>query len=302
MAKKRMLAIDIMSSDKFIEMPLSTQALYTHYNLNADDDGFVNAPKRIQRYIGASDDDIKLLITKGYIIPFESGVLVITHWNKHNTIQKDRYTETDFIEEKNQLLLTDKGEYVLANSIDTEKCLQNGNKMETKCLQNGNTDKISIDKISKDNKYIVEYDEIISYLNEKADTHYKSNNKQTRKHINARLNEGFTVNDFKTVIDKKCNEWLGTEYEKYLRPDTLFAGKFESYLNQLGNVKSETNETNEKVEELKLKNYQLNETLNVMQHNLDIGNVDDIKEHKFQMEWLKDAIAKNNNLIEKLER
>lgn len=175
-----------------------------------------------------------------------------------------------------------------------KKCQADWQKVPTNNIYNNITNNIS-------NKYIVEYDEIISYLNEKADTHYKSNNKQTMKHINARLNEGFTVDDFKTVIDKKCSEWLGTEYEKYLRPDTLFAGKFESYLNQLGNIKSETNEINEKTEELKLKNYQLNETLKVMQHNLDIGNVSDVKEHKFQMEWINDAIERNNNLIQKLK-
>ena len=80
------------------------------------------------------------------------------------------------------------------------------------------------------NKYIVE---IIDYLNMRTGQHYKHNNKNTQEHINARLKEGFTVNDFKTVIDKKCVEWMGTDMQKYLRPDTLFRpSKFESYLNQ----------------------------------------------------------------------
>lgn len=76
------------------------------------------------------------------------------------------------------------------------------------------------------------YEEIILYLNKKAGTSYKPNSKTTQQHINARLSEGFTVEDFKTVIDKKCAEWLGTEWEKYLRPTTLFGTKFENYLNQ----------------------------------------------------------------------
>ena len=80
-----------------------------------------------------------------------------------------------------------------------------------------------------DNKDI--YSEVLGYLNEKAKTNYRISSKEAQKHINARLSEGFTVKDFKTVIDKKCAEWIGTDYEQYLRPQTLFGTKFESYLN-----------------------------------------------------------------------
>ena len=80
-----------------------------------------------------------------------------------------------------------------------------------------------------DNKDI--YSEVLGYLNEKAKTNYRISSKEAQKHINARLSEGFTVEDFKTVIDKKCAEWIGTDYEQYLRPQTLFGTKFESYLN-----------------------------------------------------------------------
>ena len=75
------------------------------------------------------------------------------------------------------------------------------------------------------------YSEVLGYLNEKAKTNYRISSKEAQKHINARLSEGFTVDDFKTVIDKKCSEWIGTDYEQYLRPQTLFGTKFESYLN-----------------------------------------------------------------------
>ena len=80
-----------------------------------------------------------------------------------------------------------------------------------------------------DNKDI--YREVLGYLNEKAKTNYRISSKEAQKHINARLSEGFTIDDFKTVIDKKCSEWIGTDYEQYLRPQTLFGTKFESYLN-----------------------------------------------------------------------
>lgn len=81
MAARRMFSIEFVSSDKFISMPLSTQALYFHLCMNADDDGFLDCARRVQNFINANDDDMKLLITKGYVIPFNNGVYVITHWN-----------------------------------------------------------------------------------------------------------------------------------------------------------------------------------------------------------------------------
>lgn len=99
MAEKRMFTQKIIDSDAFLDMPMSTQALYFHLNMRADDDGFVNNPKRIQRTIGASEDDLKLLIAKRFIIGFESGVIVIKHWRMHNTLRKDRYNPTQYQEE-----------------------------------------------------------------------------------------------------------------------------------------------------------------------------------------------------------
>lgn len=82
-------------------------------------------------------------------------------------------------------------------------------------------------------KQKVQYGEIINYLNEKAETHYRENTKATQRLIDARLSEGFTKDDFKAVIDNKCNDWLNNkEFRQYLRPQTLFGTKFESYLNQ----------------------------------------------------------------------
>jgi hypothetical protein len=101
----------ITDSDPFTEMPLSAQALYFHLNMNADDDGFLNNPKKIQRSIGASDDDMKLLIAKRFILAFEKGVIVIKHWRMHNLLRKDRYTETQYIDEKETLMLQKDGSY-----------------------------------------------------------------------------------------------------------------------------------------------------------------------------------------------
>jgi hypothetical protein len=106
MAERRMFAKTIIDSDAFLDMPLSTQALYFHLSMRADDDGFINNPKKIQRMVGASDDDLKLLIAKNFIIPFESGIVVIKHWKIHNYIRNDRYKETVYKEE--MAMLTEK--------------------------------------------------------------------------------------------------------------------------------------------------------------------------------------------------
>jgi hypothetical protein len=98
MAERRMFAKTIIDSDAFLDMPLSTQSLYFHLSMRADDDGFNNNPKKVQRMIGASDDDLKILIMKKFIIPFDNGIIVIKHWKIHNYIQKDRYRETIYQE------------------------------------------------------------------------------------------------------------------------------------------------------------------------------------------------------------
>jgi len=94
MAEKRMFAKSIIDSDAFLDMSLSTQALYFHLAMRADDDGFINNPKKILRMIGGSDDELKMLLAKKFIIAFESGVIVIKHWRMHNYIQNDRYKPT----------------------------------------------------------------------------------------------------------------------------------------------------------------------------------------------------------------
>lgn len=123
MAERRMFAKTIIDSDAFLDMPLSAQALYFHLSMRADDDGFVNNPKKLQRMVGAGDDDFKLLIVKRFILAFDSGVIVIKHWKMHNYIQKDRYKPTVYQEEKSQIAMKENGVYT--------DCIQNGYKMDT---------------------------------------------------------------------------------------------------------------------------------------------------------------------------
>lgn len=118
--------------------------------------------------------------------------------------------------------ITKKGYCILQNCEMEEAKLSNGNDKNVEPIPDINTD------VKQDSK---PYKDIVSYLNEKSGKSFRSETADTKKHIKARLSEGFTVDDFKTVIDKKCAEWIGTDYEQYLRPQTLFGTKFESYLN-----------------------------------------------------------------------
>lgn len=118
MANKRMFNMKIVDSDAFLDMPLSTQCLYFHLNMRADDDGFVGNPKRVQRLIGATDDDLKLLILKRFVLWFDKGVIVIKHWRLHNTIQSDRYTPTTYVDEKGMLKVKENKAYSLESGDD----------------------------------------------------------------------------------------------------------------------------------------------------------------------------------------
>lgn len=337
MAERRMFAKAIIDSDAFIDMPVTARLLYYDLGMRADDDGFVNSPKKIMRMVGASQDDLAILISKKFIIPFETGVVVIKHWRIHNYIRQDRKHETKYEKEMSQLTVKNNGAYTLIGdskedlaviehepkeSIGEEEtarqkayresdlpysfsykirnafygkvcpvcgktmssdylCLptiqhnvpiSKGGKHElgnisvicqscNASIQNNETgalnaeevikvwddicqsndgqmtgnchtedrDRLGKDSIGK-NIYNADSDSVIDYLNEKAHTNYRHAD-GNRKFISARLKEGFSVDDCKTVIDKKCQDWLGTEYEQYLRPKTLFGNKFEGYLN-----------------------------------------------------------------------
>lgn len=143
MADRRMVTKKIIESDAFLDMPLTSQALYLHLIMNADDDGFVNSPKKVVRYVGSSDDDLKILLGKGFLILFESGIVVVKHWKMHNYIPKDRYKPTDYIEEKRLLKLKENGSYTLGQDgteLDKEP-------LYTDCIQNGYIGK---DRLGKD--------------------------------------------------------------------------------------------------------------------------------------------------------
>ena len=195
MAERRMFAKTIVDSDAFLDMPLSAQALYFHLSMRADDDGFINNPKKIQRMIGASDDDCKLLIMKRFIIAFESGVIVIKHWRIHNYIQKDRYKETLYTEEKNMLTIDEKNAYTEA---DKPVCIQNGYKPDTQVRLEVGKDSI---ELGKDNKTPAKlfipptFEEVAAYCRER-------NNNVDPVHFV----DYYTANDWK-VGRNKMKDW-----------------------------------------------------------------------------------------------
>lgn len=229
MAERRMFAKTIVTSDAFLDMPMSARCLYFTLGMFADDDGFVNSPKSIMRQVGATLDDMNILIAKKFILVFDSGVIVIKHWRINNYLRSDRYKETAYTEEKADLHIEENGAYTL--------CIPSGIPAVNQCETQYRIGKDSIGKSSKGKDKDIyspaDAEQIVSYLNEMCGTSYKANTKKTVDLIKARMNEGFTVEDFKTVIYKKAKQWKGDEkMVKFLRPVTLFSPKFESYLNE----------------------------------------------------------------------
>ena len=136
MAERRMFAKTIVLSDAFLDMPLSARCLYFTLGMLADDDGFVNSPKSIMRQAGASADDLNLLMVKRFILAFDSGVIVIKHWRIHNYIQKDRYKESKYMEEKATLMIDQNGAYT--------ECIQDVSTLDTQVRLGKDRDRIEL--------------------------------------------------------------------------------------------------------------------------------------------------------------
>lgn len=136
MAQRRMFSNKITDTDTFLDMPASAQNLYFHLNMHADDDGFLGNAKTIRRMIGASEDDLKILVAKGFLLMFDDGVTVIRDWRIHNYIQKDRYHQTMYQEHKKQLTINHNHQYEFVSNPDT-KGIQDGSNSDPKRIQSG---------------------------------------------------------------------------------------------------------------------------------------------------------------------
>lgn len=230
MANRRMFSREITESDAFRQMPLTSQALYFHLGLSADDDGVVNNPKTILKCIGAAEDDLKILLAKRFIIAFEdSGIIVIKHWKINNYIQKDRYTPSKHKKELRLLGLDENNAYDYLDTI---------------CIQNGYIDKNSIGKGSEveDSEALEKEKDINRYNKIKANSFAESlflelvsceyvglkdlNRDSYISYFNGLLNDGYEVKDIKiklayfikTICHQEMSDELDYSGKKTYRP------------------------------------------------------------------------------------
>ena len=179
MAQKRMFDKTITNSDEFLDLPDSTQVLYFHLSMNADDDGFVNNWKSILRMTGTKEDDLKLLVAKAFIIPFDSGVIVIRHWRINNYLRNDRHVETNYKEELAMLTTQKNGEYSLIDSVGIPLVYP---------------DKNSIDKNNKEEIYKEEkYDIIQTYKANLTPNDYEMLNEVIDKYTEEELKNAIEI-------------------------------------------------------------------------------------------------------------
>ncbi|WP_259765621.1 DNA replication protein [Pediococcus pentosaceus] len=222
MAQRRMFSKKITDTDIFLDMPLSSQALYFHLNMHADDDGFVSNAKTVKRMIGSSDDDLKLLLTKNFIFAFESGVVVIKDWKIHNYIRKDTYNTTIYVDEKEQLAQDENGSYTLSPRAVDEPSPQV---------------RLGKDRLGKDNNIYSSSDDEPSTLENDfeiiwKDYPNKTGKKQAFNHYKAwRKKNKKNTNDYlmnKLAMYKKhlaLNSW-----KRPMNGSTWFNGRFDDEL------------------------------------------------------------------------
>lgn len=228
MAERRMFAKTIIDSDAFLDMPLSTQSLYFHLSMRADDDGFINNPKKIQRMVGCGDDDLKLLMAKRFILVFDSGVIVIKHWKIHNYIRNDRYKPTLYQEEKAELAEKNSKAYTFKTEVvESENRLgipddnRMGYQMDTQV-------RLGKDRLVKDKKKnSVEPSSTMSELFEKVWKTYpkKTNKKKAREQFLKKFKTEEDLEPFKKgymnyLAYIKLNDWYHPqELFRWIRDD-----------------------------------------------------------------------------------
>lgn len=210
MAERRMFAKTIVLSDAFLDMPLSARCLYFTLGMFADDDGFINNPKAIMRQCGASNDDMLVLLSKKYLLEFETGVIVIKHWRINNYLRNDRYNPTKYEEEKKQLVVNDNGSYSFGipnigiPSIGKDR-LDKDSIDKVNNIPNGILECTSLDAVptSPEKSERVNYQEIINLYNTICLSYprIKSLSEARKQAIRARL-KSYKVDSFKTLFEK----------------------------------------------------------------------------------------------------
>ena len=233
MAERRMFAKSIVLSDAFLDMPLSARCLYFTLGMLADDDGFVGNPKSIMRQCGASQDDMNVLLSKRFVLGFETGVIVIKHWRMNNYLRNDRYHTTTYLEEKELLTIDSKGAYTekVKNTGVSEVGIPSGNQVVDKRYTEVRLGKDSIGKVN--NIYPSSFDEFWEHYPRKQDKG------QAYKCYQARLNDGYTEDQLLTACKNYAAECEKEKREKkYIKVGSTFLSvnePFVEYLEERGN-------------------------------------------------------------------
>lgn len=217
MAQKRMFDKRVVESDNFTDLPNSSKALYFMAGMSADDKGFFQ-PRRLQKMCGFSDDDFKILIAKRFFIAFDSGVMVVTDWNKNNWLDKRRITETEYVDELNLLKLINEKYELLTEEERLAKPMLSQNSIEEYSIEENNKEK-DIEKEKKFKKPTLE--EVKKYCRE------RNNNVDPERFINFYESKGWMVGknkmkDWKACVrtweqDKKAKETLPEWFNKKIK-------------------------------------------------------------------------------------
>lgn len=189
-----MFSPDIVCSDEFLEMPPSTQTLYFHLGMKADDDGFIQ-PKMIMRILGSAEDDLKILIAKRFLIPFETGVVVIKHWLIHNMIRQDRYKATRFVEEKKSLKIKENNAYT---ELKKSNWQPNGNQSAPQVrLGKDSIGKVKLNTCEPSDSRIPEVIKLFEEVNPSISKYYGNT---TQRKACERLLKKWSVEQIKAVV------------------------------------------------------------------------------------------------------
>ncbi|MHC6178631.1 hypothetical protein ACYUJ6_02055 [Clostridium sp. JNZ X4-2] len=251
MANRRIFSLDVVDTDKFLELPATSQSLYFHLGMRADDDGFVSSPKKIANMVNCSIDDLKLLIAKNYLIPFNNGVVVITDWKVNNWVRPDRKRNTRFAKELSMLHLED-DVYKL-----TTKCQPNVNQLTTECHTEDRLGKDRLGKvnntISKDIVSSAEVQQIIEKWNQLGLSKVVTINNNTNRYkmLKARIKE-YSINKiFQAIENINNSSFLKGQNENGWTITFDWLIKPNNFIKVLENNYIDKRKSNDSIEDLK---------------------------------------------------
>lgn len=225
MANRRMFSLDVVDTDKFLDMPATSQCLYFHLGMRADDDGFVSSPKRITKLVNCASDDLNVLVSRGYVLPMGDGVVVLTHWKMNNYIQADRYKPSVYQEEREKLTVKN-GVY----ELDTT-CIHSVSDLEAQV-------RIGKNRSVYSKSYCSSFEEFWTVYPRKKEKAKAS------KAYQARLKDGFSEEELLNAAKQyaaECNK--ERREEKYIKLGATFLGPATPFVDYLKKEEAKQDET-----------------------------------------------------------